>query len=582
MKKIKILLLFLTAFGANSFASHIIGGEVYYDSLGNDQYRVVFEIYRDCSGSDFDDPFGYTVFNANGSVFLMPSVALPTPDTIPVVYDDPCVTPPSDVCVERAVYIDTITLPASPLGYYITYQRCCWAGNIQNILDPASWGITITTTVPGTDLVQNFDNNCARFNEYPPIVLCSNNTLDFDHSAYDEDGDSLAYSICTPKTIDVSAGVANFNELPEPYSDLQWEAGFSNALPLGAGSNVTIDPQTGMMSITPNLQGTFVMAVCVEEWRNGVLINMKNRTFGYRVVLCDVETPMQVDIIGDAILIEDCGSAGFIVTRDDTTESVVLEVIVSGTATNGTDYNYLADSLVLPIGVFTDTITITPFLDGIIEGNESVEFSIIVENICEGTFDTTSAIITIQDYINMSITSEDSINVCDDIGETGMVWCSVTNGVPNYNYYWEPLSYVNNDTLTFPATDLNENLNTMFVTVTDACGKTILSDPIEVYNQCKLVVPNVITANGDGANDYFVIDNRSNYDKVSLTVTNRWGNVVYESTDYKDDWSGLDKGGQPLTEGVYYYLVTPESLKYEYDDQEKTLYTLHGFFYIVK
>ena len=582
MKKLLFILVLLLT--SKLHAAHIIGGEVYYDYLGNDQYKVTFEIYRDCNGAGapFDNPLSYTVFLDNGTVYQEYFVS-PVIDTLPIVYDDPCVTPPTDICVERGIYIDTITLPPSTEGYYVSYQRCCWSSSIQNITSPVDWGLTITTDIPGSNLIAT-PNNSARFDNYPPIVLCSGQTLDFDHVATDPDGDSLVYYMCDPLTISVNdpAGLVPSPETAEPYAIVPWEVGMTGLQPFGPGGNVQIDGQSGFMNLTPDLTGMYVAAVCVEEWRNGVLINMKSRTFGYRIVNCEVETPMQVDVIGDAILIEDCGSAGFIVIRDDTTESVVLEILVSGTGTNGTDYNYLADSLVLPIGVFTDTITITPFLDGIIEGNESVEFSIIVENICEGTFDTTTAIITIQDYINMSITSEDSINVCDEFGETGMVWCSVTNGVPDYNYYWEPLSYVNNDTLTFPATDLNENLNTMFVTVTDACGKMIQSDPIEVYNQCKLIVPNIITANGDGANDYFVIDNRSNYDKVSLTVTNRWGNVVYESDDYKDDWSGIDKGGQPLTEGVYYYLVTPESLKFEYDDQEKTLYTLHGFFYIVK
>jgi len=578
----KVLLLSLLTFlSFQASASHIVGGEVYYDSLGNDQYRVVFEIYRDCSGSDFDDPFGYTVFNANGSVYMSPVVALPTPDTIPIVYDDPCVTPPNDICIERAIYVDTITLPANQFGYYLTYQRCCWAGNIINVFDAASWGITITTTVPGTDLVQNFDNNCARFNEYPPIVLCSNNTLDFDHSAYDEDGDSLVYSMCTPKTIDASAGTLNYAELPEPYGDLQWDAGFSNALPLGAGSNVTIDSQTGMMSITPSLQGTFVMAVCVEEWRDGVLINMKNRTFGYRVVVCDVEVPMQVDVVGSAELIEDCGAAGFIVTRDDTTASVDLQMFLSGTATNGVDYNQIPTILTLPVGVATDTIAIGPYLDGELEGDETVIFSIVVENPCEQTYDTTTAYITIKDYYEMTILHTDSINVCVESEEFGQVACDVDWGVPPYYYSWNP-SYGNDSTMTFPTSILQPNLNLMSVQVSDQCGKIIISEPIRVYHQCPLQAPNVITGNGDNTNDFFVVKNLEDYDKVSLMVFNRWGNLVYEDDNYNNDWNGEDMKGTELTEGTYTYLVTPESVKYIYDDVERSQYTAHGFVQIIR
>lgn len=577
-------LLFVCAllFSSSSFATHIVGGEVYYDSLGNDQYRVVFEIYRDCSGVNFDDPLFYTVFNANDVIFSEFSIPLPVPDTLPIVYDDPCVEPPTDVCIERAIYVDTITLPANPDGYYITYQRCCWAGNIQNIVDPGNWGLTITTRVPGTNLVGVEDNNCARFNNYPPIALCANNTFTFDHSATDPDGDSLVYSICTPKTVGIGGGAEPNPEFPQPYGDITWEAGFSQAQPFGPGSSMTIDPQTGVLDITPNQTGTFVAAVCVEEYRNGVLINDKMRIFGYRVVTCEMEIPMQVTLIGSGELIEDCSSAGFVVERDDTTDAVTIQVLVTGTATNGVDYNYLADSITIDQGVATDTILITPFYDGETEGNETLTYSVIVENPCEGTFDTTTATLTIVDYIDMTLLFGDSLNICDEFGEFGTLWCSVSDGVGPYSYWWNPTQYADNDTITFPATDLNPNANFMAVIVTDACGKEIESDWIPVYNQCPCQVPNVITMNGDNINDEFIIRNIDDYDRVHLQIFNRWGNLVFEDEDYQNNWKGYDQSGEELSEGVYTYVVTPLSEKFEYDDQEKTRYTAHGFVHIVK
>lgn len=576
-------LLFLLFFSLSSslFASHIVGGEVYYDSLGNDQYKVTFEIYRDCSGSGFDDPLWYTVFNDNGTIFSEYSITLPVPDTLPIIYDDPCVTPPNDICIERAVYIDTITLPMTPDGYYISYQRCCWAANILNITTPGSWGITITCDVPGSNLVTD-ENNCARFNNYPPIVLCSGETLSFDHAATDIDGDSLVYSVCTPLTVNIGVGAEPNPEAAEPYADVPWDVGFTGVQPLGPGSNITIDPQTGAMDITPNQIGTFVAAVCVEEYRNGVLINQKSRTFGYRVVVCDVELPMQVDVLGAGSLIEDCGSAGFIVSRDDSTAAVDLQIFLSGTATNGVDFNFLPDTLTMPANVGTDTITISPIYDALLEGNEDLVFNIVVENVCEGTFDTTTAYITIQDYVQMVIDYEDSINVCDESEDWGELWVSVVNGVPPYFYDWSPTPYANNDTITFPATDLDDNLTIMYVGVYDQCGQVINSGPIKVYNRCPLGPPNVITANGDGTNDLFIVKNWEDYDKVHLMIFNRWGNLILDDENYQNDWDGTDMNGKELEAGVYTYVVTPESIKYEYDDAEKSKYTAHGFVHIIK
>ncbi|MDH4473365.1 MAG: gliding motility-associated C-terminal domain-containing protein [Fluviicola sp.] len=565
-------------FSLSAKATHIVGGEIYYDSLGNNQYKITFEIYRDCGpgNSDFDNPLQYRIFYGNGALWSDFSVDISSRNILPVVYDDPCVTPPNDICIERAIYIDTVTLPFDVGGYFITYQRCCWANNIDNITNPGDNGITLTTFVPGSALT-NVHNQGARFVNYPPLVLCNNNTLTFDHSAFDPDGDSLAYEVIAPFSGGSSLD-ANPLETAPPYSDVIWEPTYSALVPFGAGSSVTIDPVTGMMDFSPNLIGTYVAGVAVKEYRNGVLINTKTRTFGYRVVACEVEIPVEVDVTGTANLIEDCGFSGFIVSRTDTTTTLVVQVLLSGTAINGTDYSYIPDTLTIPTGVFSDTIGITAFLDGLVEGVETVEFNIIIEHPCDGTFDTTSISIEITDYIDMVVTYLDSTNFCADQGETTQLWCYVENGRPPFNYNWGPGFFPNNDTVTVLPNMVGPNLNQFNIIISDACGKTVDISPINVYNQCPLIVPNVMTANGDGTNDALIITNWEDYDKVSLTIFNRWGNIVYENGDYQNDWMGIDKGGKQLTEGVYFYLVTPTSEKYEYDDVKDNLYTAHGFF----
>ncbi|WP_188504102.1 DUF7507 domain-containing protein, partial [Parapedobacter pyrenivorans] len=72
---------------------------------------------------------------------------------------------------------------------------------------------------------------------------------------------------------------------------------------------------------------------------------------------------------------------------------------------------------------------------------------------------------------------------------------------------------------------------------------------ITVVNPLK--IPNVFTPNGDGKNDQFEIIGSEGFDRIEVTVVNRWGNEVYRNDDYQNDWSG-----QGLTEGTYYYLIT--------------------------
>lgn len=584
MKKIPSFFILLIAVIACSFsakATHIVGGEIYYDSLGSNRYKITIEIYRDCnSTTPFDSPLDYTIFYADGTIWSEFSINSFQTSLLPVIYDNPCVTPPSDICIERAIYIDTVILPFDVTGYYISYQRCCWAGNIDNIADPINNGITLTTFIPGSSLI-DVHNQGARFINYPPLVLCSGLSLIFDHSAFDPDGDSLVYEITTPYYGGSSADVQPSPESTAPYTPVTWNPGFSDIQPFGTGSSLTIDPITGIAVFTPNAIGNFVAGVSVKEYRAGVLINTKIRTFGYRVVACEVQLPLEVDITGPPALIEDCGFAGFIVSRTDTSQVVIVQVLLTGSATNGSDYTFIPDTLIIPTGVFSDTIGISALLDGITEGNETVEFNIVIADPCDGTFDTTSITLTIIDYINMEIsTPTDSINLCADFGEGTAIQCIVTNGLPPYTYSWSPGTFPDNDTVTISPFILQPNLNQYSVIVGDQCGKAIESEFINVYNQCPLIVPNVITTNGDNINDIFDITNWEDFDQVSLLITNRWGNVIYQNDDYQNDWTGIDKGGKPISDGVYFYVVTPKSEKYTYDDQNKTLYSLHGFFHV--
>jgi len=68
-----------------------------------------------------------------------------------------------------------------------------------------------------------------------------------------------------------------------------------------------------------------------------------------------------------------------------------------------------------------------------------------------------------------------------------------------------------------------------------------------------LVIPSVITPDGDGKNDYFKIS--LNADKVELIIFNRWGNEEYSNTDYLNDWDGRNNKGAELPADTYFYVI---------------------------
>jgi gliding motility-associated-like protein len=139
--------------------------------------------------------------------------------------------------------------------------------------------------------------------------------------------------------------------------------------------------------------------------------------------------------------------------------------------------------------------------------------------------------------------------------------------VTNFNSEWTIGS------LTFNATNLDHSFEdngtyTVQLIVTDMndCMDTIVQT---IYVIGDVTIPNILTLNDDGANEVFLIDGLK--DNSSLVIINRWGNVVFETTNYLNDWKGTNKqSGDRVLDGVYTYLLT------EPDGSKK-----HGFIHIV-
>ncbi len=95
--------------------------------------------------------------------------------------------------------------------------------------------------------------------------------------------------------------------------------------------------------------------------------------------------------------------------------------------------------------------------------------------------------------------------------------------------------------------------NTYSVTVTNRCLRDTSTSIVIEYVNCEIEVPNVITPNGDGVNDYLFIKDVERLE-WEVIVYNRWGNKVYENKNYKNDISS-GFTGKGLAEGVYYYVA---------------------------
>ncbi len=113
------------------------------------------------------------------------------------------------------------------------------------------------------------------------------------------------------------------------------------------------------------------------------------------------------------------------------------------------------------------------------------------------------------------------------------------------------------------------------------CGSKILA--ITVYvDKCKVdvVIPNGFSPNGDGINDYFVIQGIEYFPDNNLLIINRWGNKVYEAAPYKNNWDGTNHYGltirdNNLPEGTYFYI-------FKYKNKEGKMIVKKGYVYLRK
>lgn len=281
-----ICLLILGCFPLDLSATHMVGGEINYRCLGNDQYELTITVFRDCDTGVpwFDNPASIGVFDVNDSLIYDLRLTLRNNDTLDLNLSDPCLVAPPNVCIHTTTYIDTVTLPFLAGGYQIVYQRCCRNQDIVNIVAPTATGATYSSYISEEALLGC--NSSARFIEWPPVYVCAGVPISYDHSAFDADGDSVVYELCTPFT-----GATPQQSMPQPpnnppYNHVTWLPPYGVDNMLGGPDSLKIDSATGLLTGTPDVIGVFVVGVCAKEYRNGVLISTTRRDFQYVVGVC--------------------------------------------------------------------------------------------------------------------------------------------------------------------------------------------------------------------------------------------------------------------------------------------------------
>lgn len=281
------LILALIIASISTKASHIVGGEIHYEHLGGDQYKVWIKLYRDCynGASSYPQNLHLAFYKGiDSTLFLQIDIPVPPIDTVPNSTGNPCLIVPPNICVEEAIYDTIVTLPPIPGGYMIVYQVCCRNTIIDNVdVSGNDVGASYTAFIPDTALAGY--NSDPYYNLFPPTVICTGYPFSFDHSATDLDGDSLVYALCELFSSD--PGVTQPNPPnPPPFPTLPYVTPYTYLNPMGGAPPLAIDPQTGLLTITPTGTGTFVVGICVKEYRDGILLSEHKRDFQFNLTNC--------------------------------------------------------------------------------------------------------------------------------------------------------------------------------------------------------------------------------------------------------------------------------------------------------
>ena len=547
----RLIVIFILVFTLYkpAYSTHVVGGELIYRCLDPQIgfYRFTLKLYRDCYTGvpPFDDPIYLSIYDSLENLLIQFNIAVPPTDTLENNTYNLCLFSPPNVCVEEATYIvDQILLPGK---YYITYQRCCRNQGIVNIINPESVGAGWDITIPEPS--KAICNSSPFYNNYPPTIICVDDTFKYDHSATDPDGDSLVYYLCTPNNYNVSTyGVTPRPSLnpkgPGPPSsnfDVPYVPPYDSAYPIWTVPTDTsiseypfqIDPQTGFLSGLPTQIGRYVVGVCASEYRNGVLLSTNKRDFQFNVAQC----------------VADVYSA-FTAAPPDCDD---LTMSFTNTSNQATFYYW--DFGIDSLGTGTDTSTVQhPTFTYPDYGNYNVAMVVNPGLSCADT-----SLFNV--YLYDSPIADAGEDALISLGESVIIGGDTTasGGTPPYTYLWTPDNSLDDPTLANPIASPSDTLsNSYTITVTDSNGcQNIDVDTVVIRAiDSRVVIPSAFTPNNDGRNDTLFLIGLGIKDLLEFKIFNRWGELVFETQDIKQGWDGkFKKEPQEIGRYVYFYIA---------------------------
>ena len=134
-------LLLISLLPTKLLATHAMGADLTYSCIGNNQYRVKLQFYRDCNGINADSTETVSVSAAGCASFTLNlpllSVTEITP-SCPGIVGTACNGGNGQFGIQRFVYEGTVSLPATCSIWTLGWQLCCRNNAISTLTSPGS------------------------------------------------------------------------------------------------------------------------------------------------------------------------------------------------------------------------------------------------------------------------------------------------------------------------------------------------------------------------------------------------------------------------------------------------------------
>jgi len=214
-------------------------------------------------------------------------------------------------------------------------------------------------------------------------------------------------------------------------------------------------------------------------------------------------------------------------------------ISLNATVINGIpNYQYLW----APTGSTSASPNVTP--------TANTTYYVSVTDVCMDTVLIDSVFIDTE-FPDFVITATDLTDECE--GDLVYISGDAEGGLAPYSFNW---TYADTSGigLDFEFIAVLPDTNQVKLFVLDACNQLdSLIIPIKV-NDCIIDATNIFTPNEDGVNDYFMIRGIEFFDSNKMSIYNRWGTLIFERENYRNDWDGYSETGVAFPAGVYFFV----------------------------